>query len=113
MLERAPTPPLFGSSRRTEVLVLLALLGESYPAELERLLGVGKATVLQIVDGLERDGIVASRALGRTRRLSLEPRWYAAKELLALLERVAQACPNLVALAEGQRRRPRRKGKSA
>jgi hypothetical protein len=111
MLERPATPPLFGSSRRTEVLVLLALLGESYPAELERLLAVGKATVLQIVDGLEREGIVASRALGRTRRLSLDPRWYAAKELLALLERVAEGNPKLVALAEGQRRRPRRKGK--
>ena len=65
-------PKLFGSSRRTEVLILLALLGESYPAELIRLLAATKASVLQILDGLELEGVVASRPLGRTRRIALD-----------------------------------------
>ena len=104
-------PKLFGSSRRTEVLILLALLGESYPAELIRLLAATKASVLQILDGLELEGVVASRPLGRTRRIALDPRYFAARELRALLEKLASGSAVLQRLAATRRARPRRKGK--
>ena len=102
---------LFGSERRTQVLLLLALLGESYPGELTRLLGAKKAAVLYIVDGLEAEGVLASQRLGRTRKLTLDPRYYAAKELKALLIPLAEADPALRKIAATRRGRPRRKGK--
>lgn len=104
-------PKLFGSPRRTQILAMLALLGESYPAELVRLLGATKASILQILDGLESEGVVASRLLGRTRRVTLDPRYFAAKELRALLEKLASGSRELQDLAAQRRARPRRKGK--
>jgi DNA-binding transcriptional ArsR family regulator len=104
-------PKLFGSARRTEVLLMLALLGETYPAELTRLLGATKASVIQILAGLEAEGVVASRLLGRTRRVSLDPRYFGAKELTALLGKLASGRPELRRLAAARRARPRRTGK--
>ena len=105
------SPKLFGSPRRTQVLILLALLEESYPTELTRLLDAKKAAILYIVDDLEAGGILASRRLGRTRRLILDPRYFAAKELKALLLKLAAGEPALRKIASRQRARPRRKGK--
>jgi len=102
---------LFGSPRRTEVLVLIALLEETYPGELVRLLDASKASILYIVDGLVAEGVLASRPLGRTRRLSLDPRYFAAPELRALLLRLGAGDRGLQALAARRRSRPRRKGK--
>ena len=104
-------PKLFGSPRRTQVLILLALLGESYPSELTRLLDAQRAAIQYIIDDLELEGIVVSRPLGRTRRLSLNPRYFAAKELGALLRKLATADPALQSVAARKRGRPRRKGK--
>lgn len=102
---------LFGSQRRTQVLVLLALLEESYPAELVRLLDAQLRSILYIVDDLEADGVVASQRLGRTRKLVLDPRYYAAAELRALLLKLADADPTLRKVAASKRARPRRRGK--
>lgn len=104
---------LFGSERRTEILLLIALLEETYPGELTRLLDAKSAAVRYIIDGLEAEGILASRRLGRTRRLTLDPRYYAAKELKALLVKQGEADSRLRALAAQRRSRPRRKGKDA
>ena len=51
--------------------MLLALLGESYPTELSRLLDAPLVSVIKILNGLELDGVVATRRLGRVRRVSL------------------------------------------
>jgi DNA-binding transcriptional ArsR family regulator len=104
-------PKLFGSPRRTEVLLMLALLGESYPAEMTRLLGATKASILQILDALEVEGVVTSRQLGRTRRVALDPRYFAAKELRSLLDKLVSGQPKLKRIAASRRSRPRRKGK--
>lgn len=106
-----PASRLFGSPRRTQVLTLLALLKESYPGELTRLLGTSKASILQILDGLEREGVVSSRQLGRTRRVALDPRYWAAAELRALLDKLAAGSSDLQRIAASRRSRPRRKGK--
>lgn len=104
-------PKIFGSPRRTETLLLLSLLGESYPGELTRLLGASKAAILQILESLELEGLVASRQLGRTRRVELNPRYYAASEFQTLLRKLATASPDLQRVAASRRSRPRRKGK--
>jgi DNA-binding transcriptional ArsR family regulator len=102
---------LFGSPRRTDLLLLVSLLGETYPSELEHLLGITKAGVLYIVDDLEVEGVLASRRLGRTRRISLDPRYFAARELRALLDKIAEGDARLQKIAAARRARPRRKGK--
>lgn len=111
MTDLKTAPKLLGSSRRTEVLSLIALLKESYPSELIRLLDAPKASVLQILEGLEKEGVIVSRQLGRTRRVTLNPRYFAAKELQALLEKLASGWPELQSIAASRRSRPRRVGK--
>lgn len=98
---------LFGSRRRTEVLILLALLESSYPSELTRLLDAPLYSVQTILQNLEGQGCVASRQQGRMRIVSLDPRYFAFKELRSLLLRLAEAEPSLQAAAAQRRSRPR------
>ena len=89
----------------------LQLLEESYPRELARLLRVPVSGALSALKGLERDGLVSARALGRTRVFRFEPRYFAVREMRAYLARLAEADPSLSRRAEQLRRRPRRTGK--
>ena len=98
---------LFGSRRRTEVLILLALLASSYPSELTRLLKAQLYSVQTILEDLEGQGIVASRRQGRMRIVSLDPRYFAFRQLRALLLRLAEAEPRLESAAASRRTRPR------
>jgi DNA-binding IclR family transcriptional regulator len=109
MDDGAPTK-LLGSRRRTEVLVLTALLGDTYPTEIARLLGAPLYSIQSILNGLDREGIVAVRRMGNQLRISLDPRFFAFKELRALLLRLAEAEPELRKIAAGRRSRPRRSG---
>ena len=93
------------------MLVLLALLGESYPTELARLLDAPLFSVQTIVAALDREGVLATRPLGAVRRVSLDPRYFAYRDLRALLLRLAEAEPELQSAAASRRSRPRRPGK--
>lgn len=101
----------FGGQVRTRALVALALLGQSYPRELARILAVPVSGVQVALRGLERDGLVAGRLVGRTRLYELEPRYFALAELRRYLMRLAAGDPDLTTAVEGLRRRPRRSGK--
>lgn len=89
----------------------VALLGETFPAELARLLKAPLYSVQNIVAALDRDGVLASRVSGRARIVSLDPRYFAYRELKALLLRISEAEPELRAVASRRRSRPRRAGK--
>ena len=102
---------LFGSRRKTEVLVLVALLGDTYPTEIARLLGAPLYSIQTIVDSLDQEGVLATRLSGNQRRVSLDPRYFAHKEILALLLRLGEAEPKLNEIAANRRTRPRRSGK--
>ena len=101
----------FGSRTRTRALLALSLLGESYARELARLLRSPLSGVQAALRGLERDGLVAARVVGRTRALRLEPRYAARAELAAYLARLAAMDADLSARTASLRRRPRRSGK--
>ena len=101
----------FGSDTRTRALIALSLLEESYARELARLLGSPLSGVQAALQGLERDGLVGARSAGRTRLYRLEPRYFAAKELKAYLDRLGRADKNLEQLTNTLRKRPRRTGK--
>ena len=64
----------FGSSARTRALLALQLLTESYARELAPLLELSLSSVQKALQSLERDGLVAARAAGRTRLYRLSPR---------------------------------------
>ncbi len=99
---------IFGSALRTDTLVLLPLLGGSYPAELSTLREANTTSVRRILDDLELGGVVASRPIARVRRVQLNPRWFAARELAALLERLGEGDPRLSGLSLQRRAHPRR-----
>ena len=101
----------FGSSARTRVLLALRLLTESYARELSRLLELSLSSVQKALRSLERDGLVAARAAGRTRLFRLNPRQHAIAELERYLERLLEPEVALRARVSTMRRRPRRTGK--
>jgi len=111
MMEIGDRSRLFGSRRRTSVLVLLALLEESYPTELAQLLGARLYSVQTILDSLESEGIIVTRRLGNTRRVQLSPRHVAHGELRALLWKIGEHDLEIQKAAARKRGRPRRKGK--
>lgn len=101
----------FGSSARTRVLLALQLLTESYARELARLLALSLSSVQKALQSLERDGLVAARAAGRTRLFRINPGQHTRRELERYLERLLEPETTLRARASELRRRPRRTGK--
>ena len=105
-----PAPALFGTRMRTALLMLVAVLEETYPAELSRYLGCSIPNVQRTLDKLEDDGIVATRPLA-VRAVTLNPVYPAVKELRALLLRLAEGYPGYQQIKESRRLRPRRRNK--
>lgn len=105
-----PAPALFGTKMRTALLMLVAVLEETYPAELARYLGATIPSVQRTLDKVEVEGLIATRPLV-VRTVSLNPLYPAAKELRALLLRLAQGYPQYQQLKESRRLRPRRRKK--
>lgn len=106
------TMKLFGSTSRSKILALVALLGETYPRELARLSEVPLPSAQRIVNDLEREGAVVSRIVGANREVRLNPRFYGANELRLLLLKYAKRDPMLERHVSELRRRPRRAGKT-
>jgi DNA-binding transcriptional ArsR family regulator len=105
-----PAPALFGSKMRTALLMLLAVLEESYPAELSRYLGSSISSVQRTLDKVEDEGLVSRRSLG-VQAVTLNPLHPAGRELRALLLRLADGYPEYQRLKESRRLRPRRRNK--
>jgi hypothetical protein len=103
-------PPLFGTAQRTRLLLLIAVLGETYPAQLSRYGGSSISSVQQTLDLLEDEGFIATRQLV-VRAVTLNPTYPAAKELKSLLLRIAEGYPAYNQIRESIRRRPRRRRK--
>ena len=101
----------FGGKTRTQVLLALRLLEESYARELSRLLEIPLNGVQQALSGLERDDLVAGRTAGRTKLYRINPRYFAHLELERYLSRLLEPENELRDRTEGLRRRPRRTGK--
>ncbi|MGA3036048.1 MAG: hypothetical protein ABSE64_01080 [Vulcanimicrobiaceae bacterium] len=92
------------------MLLLIAVLEETYPAQLGRYLGVQVSSVQRTLDILENEGIVATRKIV-IRRVTLNPLYPAASELKALLLRIAEGYPEYAEIKESIRKRPRRRNK--
>lgn len=101
----------FGSPTRTRVLLTLVWLGDSYARELARLLDTRLSAVQKALRGLERDRLIAGRMAGRTRLYRFDPRYFAHRDLVRYVTRLAEAEPVLRDRVASLRRRPRRSGK--
>ena len=108
--EPPPAPPIFGTEQRTRLLLLIAIFEETYTAELSKFGGSSISSVQLTLDILEREGLIATGG-PVVRRVTLNPAYPAAKELKALLLRVAEGYPEYETIRETIRRRPRRRGK--
>ncbi len=104
-------PRIFGSPTRTRILVAIGTLERTYARELARVVEAPLASVQRIVGNLEREGVVATRVVGRQREVELSPRYYARSELQAYLRRLQPSLPKVTNKIEGLRKRPRRAGK--
>lgn len=104
-------PSVFGSPIRDRVLVLLEIKHSSHLREIARMFELSVPTLQRAIKQLERDGLIVARAVGRSRLLELNPRFYAYRELRAILHTMAVQRPELYASAEQIRTRPRRSGK--
>jgi len=87
MAESSP----FGSRSRTRILLALSELEFSYPRALARRLNSSIFAVRKALAGLERDGLVSSRLVGRTKVYRLDSAYVAHKELAAYLDRLGRA----------------------
>jgi DNA-binding transcriptional ArsR family regulator len=101
----------FGGQTRTQVLLALRLLEETYARELARLLARPINGVQMALRSLERDGLVAGRLAGRTRLVRLNPSYFARDELQRYLLKLGDADAELRDRVAQLRRRPRRAGK--
>ena len=102
---------LFGTRKQTLVLMLVCLLEETYSRELARLALADAGAVSRYLDKLETGGIIVSRYIGKERRVSINPRFVARKELTSLVEKLSGAEPELMERVRSLRKRPRRRGK--
>ena len=107
-----PSSRLFGSSQRTAVLLAIRLLKDTYATELASLLGLSLFSVQKILKAFEAEGVVVTRSLGRTRQVSLNPRFVSHRELEALLWNLAKQDVELQKKLAQKRRRPRRTSKA-
>jgi DNA-binding transcriptional ArsR family regulator len=101
----------FGGRTRTESLLALWLLEESYAREIARLSGRPLSGVQKALRSLEDDGLVASRLQGRTRLFRLAPRYFAREELRKYLGRLSEGESELRERVGRLRQRPRKTGK--
>ncbi len=102
---------LFGTGNQTRLLVLIGVLEETYASELARLAGVNLATVQNFVKNLELGGVLATRVIGKERRIGINRRFPARNELKALLAKLAELDPVVQDGVRRLRKRPRRMGK--
>jgi hypothetical protein len=102
---------LFGTPARSRTLLSIALLEQTFLRELGRIAGVPYVSVVRIVDDLQQQGVVSTLMRGTQRFVTLNPTYFAYRELRDLLLRLAPAEPQIVKAVEELRRRPRRRQK--
>lgn len=102
---------VFGTELRTRALCAVALMGETFPSEVARMLDSKIFPVQRVLDALEKESLLCSRKLGVERRVTLNPRYFAISELRALLTKVGEQDQPIMHALSTRRARPRRRGK--
>jgi DNA-binding transcriptional ArsR family regulator len=79
---------LFGGDTTVKCLVYMVAQGEGYPLEIANAYGISNTQVNRTLDKLEQAEVLIGREVGRTRVYSLNERFFVAKEIKALFDRV-------------------------
>jgi hypothetical protein len=103
---------ILGSASKEQALLFLYSRGEGYPREIARFFQVGLRPIQAQLAGLEADGVLWSRLVGRTRLYAMNPRYPFIRELTALLAKALSFYPEADRRRlTMNRRRPRKAGK--
>ena len=105
---------LVGSEGAERVLLFLAARGSGYAREIAACWSMDVSTVQNQLLRMERDGLLVSRKIGRTRVFEFNSRFAFKDEVSALLAKVLSRLPSeTLDKLTLQRSRPRRTGKPA
>lgn len=104
---------LLGSKNAERVLIFIQAREEGYAREMARFFETDLKSIQNQLDKLEYAGVLSSRAVGRTRPYTFNPRYPFLAELKSLLEKALTFYPEeereeLIM----NRRRPRGRGKT-
>ena len=104
---------LFGNETVSKVLLYLVNYGSGYPRAISETFEISISQVQRQVERLEREGVLVSRMVGRTRLYSFNPRCFYFRELEGILKKTMDRLPeDLKEKYFRKRTRPRRAGKS-
>ncbi len=104
--------PILGSSSCEKVMMFLLARQAGYAREIARFFATDLDPIQKQLAKLEAGNVLVSRAVGRTRVFSFNPRYPMIDELRALLAKTLQFYPeDMRKLLLMNRRRPRRRGK--
>lgn len=103
---------LFGNETAEKALLYLETYGSAYPRAVALAFGVAISPVQNQFERFEREGILVSRLVGRTRLYTFNPRCFYLEELRAILKKALERLPESIHDKYFRARtRPRRKGK--
>ncbi|TXS91944.1 ArsR family transcriptional regulator [Parahaliea maris] len=103
---------IVGSEGAERVLLFLAARNSGYAREIANNWSMDVSTVQNQLLRMERDGLLVSRTVGRTRVFEFNPRYAFKGEVIALLHKALTQLPQGVReQLTLDRRRPRRTGK--
>lgn len=104
-------PELFGSWRRTQALLTVRAFESANVSQIASAMDVRLYVAQRIIEDFENEGLIATRLDGNARWVELNPRYFAVRELVALLDRYLEAAPEFRDQVAAIRRRPRKRGK--
>ena len=103
---------LVGCTNAERILLFMAARDKGYAQEIAKTFDVAPSQVQRILDRRERDGMLVSNEIGRTRVYEFNPRFPLKDEVKAMFSKALMMYPDDIQKAvKKQRRRPRRKGK--
>jgi predicted ArsR family transcriptional regulator len=103
---------LFGNSTAEKVLLFLENYEQAYPRGIAKTFDLSVSQTQRQLEKLERENVLASRLIGKTRIYQWNPRYPFTTELRALLRKALNQLPDeILEKYFTQRTRPRRAGK--
>ena len=103
---------IVGSRAAEFVLIFLSVRGSGYSKEIADFFGIDRTQIKKQLDRMERESVLVSRSVGRTRVFEFNPRFLFRGEVEALMLRVLESYPESIREdLKFTRKRPRRTGK--
>ena len=103
---------LLGNETAEKVLLFMKSYGDGYPSAISKTFAIPVSQAQRQMERFEREGILVSSLIGKTRQYQWNPRYLFQKELDTLLAKALANLPeDYINKYFRKRSRPRRKGK--